>query len=47
MSLRSGGNTLLDVDLILSKARLRDQMRVADFGCGSGGHFVFPIADGE
>lgn len=34
-------STLLDVDLILDKANIGDQMKVADLGCGTSGHFVF------
>lgn len=39
-----GGNTLLDANLILSKAQVQEKMKVADLGCGSSGHFVFPAA---
>jgi len=39
-----GGNTLLDANLILSKSHLTEKMKVADLGCGSSGHFVFPSA---
>jgi ubiquinone/menaquinone biosynthesis C-methylase UbiE len=38
------GNKLLDADLVLAKAQVGGKMRVADFGCGSTGHFVFPAA---
>lgn len=38
------GNLLLNVDLILSKLRLKEKITVADFGCGTTGFFVFPIA---
>lgn len=40
-----GGSVLLDVNLILRKARIGDRMSVANFGCGASGHFVFPVAD--
>lgn len=40
----AGGNILLDADIILSKARIGENMKVADLGCGSTGHFVFPAA---
>ncbi len=39
-----GGNTLIDANLIMTKAQVADKMRVADLGCGSSGHFVFPAA---
>lgn len=39
-----GGNTLLDANLILSKSQVEEKMKVADLGCGSSGHFVFPAA---
>jgi len=35
---------LLDVNFILEKARIKERMRVADLGCGTSGHFVFPAA---
>jgi ubiquinone/menaquinone biosynthesis C-methylase UbiE len=41
----SGSNTLLDVGLILTKAELGQGMTVADLGCGTTGHFVFPASD--
>lgn len=41
----TGGNILLDVNLILSKIQVSDNMKLGDFGCGSSGHFVFPVAD--
>lgn len=40
----TGGNALLDVNYILSKAQVGEKTRVADLGCGSSGHFVFPAA---
>lgn len=40
----TGGNILLDVNLILNKAGVSEEMRVADLGCGALGHFVFPTA---
>lgn len=39
-----GGNTLIDANLILSKSQVGEKMKVADLGCGSSGHFVFPAA---
>lgn len=39
-----GGNALIDANLILSKAQVEDKTKVADLGCGSSGHFVFPAA---
>ena len=40
----SGGNKLLDVNVILSKAKIGPKMKIADLGCGTTGHFVFPAA---
>ncbi|RLC38265.1 hypothetical protein DRH27_02675 [Candidatus Falkowbacteria bacterium] len=40
----TGGNAFLDVNLILTKAGIEEKMIVADLGCGSTGHFVFPTA---
>lgn len=40
----TGGNALVDANLVLSAARVGDKMKVADLGCGSSGHFVFPAA---
>ncbi|OGF24221.1 hypothetical protein A3H66_02205 [Candidatus Falkowbacteria bacterium RIFCSPLOWO2_02_FULL_45_21] len=37
-----GGNLLIDANLILNKAQVGDKVKVADLGCGSSGHFVFP-----
>lgn len=39
-----GGSGLIDANLILSKARIEEKIKVADLGCGSSGHFVFPSA---
>ena len=39
-----GGNHLLDVNLILTKAQVEEKTKLADLGCGSSGHFVFPAA---
>jgi len=44
MAIYKGGNTLLDVEIILTKAGIEEGMRVADLGCGTTGHFVFPAA---
>ena len=41
---QQGEEKLLNVELILHKAGLREKMSVADLGCGSAGHFVFPAA---
>ena len=41
----TGGNSLLDVNLILTKAAVTQDMKVADLGCGTTGHFVFPAAE--
>lgn len=39
-----GGSSLIDANLILDKARIEEKTKVADLGCGSSGHFVFPSA---
>ncbi len=39
-----GGNALLDIDLVIKKAQVKERMVVADFGCGSMGYFVFPLS---
>jgi len=44
MLTNTGGNVLLDVNHILSKAQINENLRVADLGCGASGHFVFPAA---
>ncbi len=40
-----GGNILLDAGYLLKKAQIEEGMKVADFGCGATGHFVFSSAD--
>jgi ubiquinone/menaquinone biosynthesis C-methylase UbiE len=40
----TGGGILLDVNYILEKAQVKANMAVADLGCGTLGHFVFPVA---
>lgn len=40
----TGGNALIDPQLIITKAGIGDAMHVADLGCGATGHFVFPVA---
>ncbi len=35
---------MLDAYFILDKAHAGDKMKIADFGCGASGHFVFPSA---
>jgi ubiquinone/menaquinone biosynthesis C-methylase UbiE len=44
MNSPTGGSSLLDVNFIMTKARIKERMRVADLGCGTSGHFVFPAA---
>lgn len=41
----ASGNTLLDANLIISRAGLEEGMCVADLGCGGTGHFIFPVAE--
>ena len=38
------GRALIDPDKVVAQADLRSGMLVADFGCGTLGHFVFPAA---
>ena len=38
------GTALLNPHKVFEKIKLGERMRVADFGCGSTGHFVFPSA---
>jgi len=40
----TGGNTLINANLIVNKAQIEEKMKVADLGCGASGHFVFPAA---
>jgi ubiquinone/menaquinone biosynthesis C-methylase UbiE len=40
----TGGNTLVDANLILHKANIGQAMHVADLGCGNTGYFVFLAA---
>ncbi|MDD5071273.1 MAG: class I SAM-dependent methyltransferase [Patescibacteria group bacterium] len=40
----TGGNVLLDAGFVLSKAKIGENLKVADLGCGASGHFVFPSA---
>jgi len=39
-----GGNALINVDFVLNKAQISAKMKVADFGCGASGHFIFPAS---
>ncbi len=43
MMLRTG-TELINPFRVLERAGIRERMRVADFGCGALGHFVFPAA---
>lgn len=38
------GKELIDPFHVLEEAGIRQEMRVADFGCGTLGHYVFPAA---
>lgn len=40
-----GGSSLINANLVLDKAQVGDKTRVADLGCGSSGHFVFPAVE--
>lgn len=41
MKQTTGGNALLNVDYILSKASISSNEKVADLGCGAAGHYIF------
>lgn len=45
MFTKTGGNALLDVNFILSKAEVGPNKKVADLGCGTSGHFIFPASE--
>ncbi len=40
----TGGSALLNAEALLKKIGLKEKMKVADFGSGAYGHFVFPAA---
>lgn len=40
----TGGNALIDPQIVVAKAQISERMRVGDLGCGRTGHFVFPLA---
>lgn len=40
----TGGNVLIDPQIVIKKAQISKRMKVADLGCGVTGHFTFPIA---
>ncbi|MDD5043905.1 MAG: methyltransferase domain-containing protein [Patescibacteria group bacterium] len=40
----TGGSALLDSRQVLNKAGIAQGKKVADFGCGTAGHFVIPAA---
>ncbi|MDP3244855.1 MAG: methyltransferase domain-containing protein [bacterium] len=40
----SGGNELIDSYKLLAKGQIQQGFKVADLGCGTSGHFVFPAA---
>lgn len=40
----AGSGILLDINFIMRKAQIKERMKVADLGCGTSGHFVFPAA---
>ena len=45
MSIRiHGGNELIDAKKLLTRAGIKQGNTVADLGCGTNGHFVFPAA---
>jgi len=41
----TGGNALLDVNYILNRAQVGENMKVADLGCGASGHFIYLAAN--
>jgi len=44
MPILPSGKELIDPYFVLSQARIAEGMTVADFGCGTLGHYVFPAA---
>ena len=40
----TGGNALIDPQIVVQKAQISERMSVGDLGCGRTGHFVFPVA---
>ena len=44
MQASQGGTELLDADNIFKESSLKENMWVADLGCGNTGHFVFPLS---
>lgn len=40
----TGGSALLNAESLLKKAGVKESLKVADFGSGAYGHFVFPAA---
>jgi len=40
----TGGNALINAQLLLERSGIGEGMKVADLGCGISGHFVFPAA---
>lgn len=45
MNTLTGGNTIIDANLVLKKALVGDRKKVAHLGCGASGFFVFPSAE--
>lgn len=45
MYYKKGGNSLLYIDKIIDVAKIKEGMRVADFGCGAHGTFVFNASE--
>ena len=41
---QTGGSAILDAYAILKKLQIKERMKIADFGCGAYGHFIFPAA---
>ncbi|MBL7058785.1 methyltransferase domain-containing protein, partial [Patescibacteria group bacterium] len=44
MNHQTGSNQLLNEELIMEKSLIGENSKVADFGCGMHGYFVYPIA---
>ncbi len=45
MYYKKGGNTLLYIDKIIEIAKIKEGMKIADFGCGAHGTFVFNASE--